>query len=174
MEITDRKGSISPAAALEFEATLTAPTVTDDHPPRVDVLLTNTGPARRLSVGLADGCGLFGGRQGRSYPAGLWLHPTRNREQLHDGTDRFAREHDPFGDGSDGACGTRLYRSGESVRFRLDLWDDASAGGYYPTGSYQFIHTVESWAETEGPLDDRIDPDRRVEWWFRLDVIPPE
>lgn len=158
---------------LTVDATLSESLVTDDHPARLEITITNEGEARLIYPGNNNGgeCMLFAHpSSGSEEPPGLWLHHSTSPGTVGGQTDRWV-EDEPANESRIGdlvGCPGREYEPDESVPITYEIWWDYQVAGYFEPGTYRFEEEIRIWDETTDV--DTGNPDAELTWGFSLDV----
>lgn len=157
------------AHQLRVEATMVRPTVTETHPARIRVTVTNEGQARRMTV--HGGCPMFM-RAWASRPFGVLLADARSPSRVVESGPRWIIDPpwEPGTDapGGDGGCGAVAYESGQSRRFERVLYDDGRIDGYFDPGTVEF---TDSFLLTPGLDAERYgDGSVTVRWGIELQI----
>ncbi|MFB6138647.1 MAG: hypothetical protein ABEJ42_10000 [Halobacteriaceae archaeon] len=143
--------------------------ITDAHTARLQITVENTGPPLTVSdPHTARDCALFNRTEGKSDPAGLWLHPWPVEYDRTD--DRWVRNRSPdearafemYG------CNTAVYDTDESHAQEYAVWDDYRVDGYLEPGTYRFSTPITVGEEGASPAERTT-----VEWGFSVAVDDP-
>lgn len=167
-------GQVPEGLPISLSASLTEPLVTDAHPARLELSLTNRETRRRIGVLSRAACGPFNrGRGASEDPPGLRLYDDRAApsEDERDGDrwsyDATAEDPTPFPEIMVG-CGAAVFRPGETKSWELAVWDDFVHEGYMLPGTYQFVHEdipVYDVPETPTATPTHV-PERDPDWVF--------
>jgi len=131
-----REESVPDEYQIRVEATILESTITDTHPARIRVTITNDGPAREISVSTGR-CSLFNRWSQTSHPRGLWLGSADDPQYVTEQGPRWVV--DPPEKGfPDYGCAGRTYGTGESVHNEYTIYHDGRSGGYLESGTYRF------------------------------------
>lgn len=157
---------------LRIEATMLEPTVTEAHPARLRITITNDHERRTTFY---HGCSAFSKYDWMSNPYGLFLANAESPSWALESGPQWIIEppSEPGTEGyfGDAACGASPYKPGQSRRFERVLYDDGRIEGYLEPGTYGFTDTflLTSSLDAERSREDSV----RVDWWMDLRIENP-
>lgn len=121
---------------LRIDASILEAVVTENHPARIQVTLTNEGPKRWLQVG--RGCPLFWSYDWASSPGGVLLARGEEPSYVTEQGPRWVITPPEDGYFGDAGCGRQSYEEGESFQTEYAMYDDGRVNGYLDPGTYTF------------------------------------
>jgi len=129
--------SIADEHQVSITVEMLEPAVTDEHPARVRIAITNWGDERRFS-----GCAVFDRESLGSNPPELWLESNLDEDEQ-TGKQWIKQNLPGPGEGFGGyACGWQVYDSGESTHTTYAILHDGRTDGYFTPGTYRWEEDV--------------------------------
>ena len=155
---------------LRIEASLLEPTVTADHPARLQATLTNEGSEHWIRAN--RGCPLFWKSGWASTPEGVLLPFSDDPDYVSEQGPRWVITPPEDVPWPDVGCGAERYESGESFRTEYAVYDDGRFDGYLAPGTYTFGDVVQMPPRGSEP-HETSDP-VLVSWEFALAIDAPD
>jgi hypothetical protein len=154
-----------------MEATVLDATITDSHTARLQIMVTNTGEKRALSIWPAGNCAVFNRYSQTSQPQGVWLGLADDPAYIAESGPRWIADPPDNGAFGDYGCQLRSYASGEAIHTEYRIFDDTRAGGYLKAGTYRFETDVLVTPSVTAERD--AETARTFPWGFSLSVDNP-
>lgn len=136
---------------LAFSVEVLESALTEDHPPRVEVTIENTGEEKKIQRHSCGGAGRVGHR---SDPAGVYLFPSSYAEGVDRVNDRWEFEGDMLVPGRE--CQLERLEEEGSSRGEYVIWDNGNREGYFPGEEYRFegaIYVYDADENRRGSFD---------------------
>jgi len=158
--------SIPDELQVSITAEMLESTVTDEHPARVRITMTNQGDERRFS-----GCAVFDRESKGSIPPELWLESDLD-DSVRTG-EKWVKQNLPGpGEGFGGkGCGLEVYASGESKLTNYAILHDGRTDGYLNPGTYRWEKEIRIAPKQSQTTES--DAQETITWGFSLTVENP-